>query len=123
MLQHLRNAPARGWRGTTRAAAAATTTTTTPQGGRTHPRSDDGGETGENAIDLEGGGKRSGAEGWTKGHVAGYLGDMRAAGVPPDIETYQCAIRCATDAAVLDIMIASDVAAVEAAKSEVEGTE
>ncbi len=72
-----------------------------------------------NAVDLggggggggSGGGKRSGAEGWSNGHVARFLGDMRAAGVTPSVETYQCAIRCATDAAILDAAEAAEAVA------------
>lgn len=70
---------------------------------------------------MEGGGKRSGAEGWANGHVSGLLSDMRAAGVTPDVETYNCAIRCATDAAMLDIAAAAAVAAEEAEAEAVEG--
>lgn len=121
VLQQLRNAPARGGPGTTLAAGAAAAAAGEP-GGTTYPRSGDGGDggsrAGEDPAGLEGGGKRSGAEGWTKGHVAGYLEDMRSAGVTPDVETYQCAIRCATDAAVLDIMKAGDAAAAAAAEAE-----
>lgn len=93
VLTLLRHAPARARRGIAAAFAA-----------------------GEGPVDLDGGGKRSGAEGWTNGYVSGFLSDMRAAGVTPDNETYQYAIRCATDAAMLDI---ANAAVVEAeAKAE-----
>lgn len=51
---------------------------------------------------LDAGAKLGGAEGWSRGHVAAFLSDMRAAGLKPDNETYRCAVRCATDAAVFD---------------------
>lgn len=34
--------------------------------------------------------------------MAAFLSDMRTAGVTPDEETYRCAVRCATDAAMAD---------------------
>lgn len=55
----------------------------------------------ENAF-LDAGGKFGGAEGWLRGYVAAFLSDMRTVGLKPDNETYRCAIRCATDAAVFD---------------------
>eukprot|EP00903_Cladosiphon_okamuranus_P018240 g16779.t1 len=97
VLTLLRNAPARARRGISTAAA------------------------GEDPVDLDGGGKRSGAEGWANGHVSGFLSDMRAAGVTPDNETYQYAIRCATDAAMLDIANAAAAEAEEEAEAEAEG--
>ena len=51
---------------------------------------------------LEGNAKWAGAEGWAGGHVSAFLSDMRAGGVSPDNETYRCAVRCATDAAMVD---------------------
>lgn len=51
---------------------------------------------------IDAGGKFGGAEGWSHGHVAAFLSDMRAVGLKPDNETYRCAVRCATDAAVFD---------------------
>lgn len=106
VLKSLRNAPVRG------SASISTAPTTTNsqdllQGkSSTHGHGGTGG--GSLAADLEEeGGKWSGAEGWTKGHVSRLLGEMRAAGVTPNNETYQCAIRCATDAAMLDIAVAA----------------
>lgn len=62
-------------------------------------------------LDLGEGGKWAGAEGWTEGHVSAFLSDMRAAGVRPDNETYKCAVRCATDAALVDAAKAASLAA------------
>lgn len=73
---------------------------------------DDGGGDGANnamTVRLRVGG---GAEGWRSGQVAAFLDDMREAGVRPDDETYRCAVRCATDAAVAD---SAEIAAAPAA--------
>lgn len=113
VLTLLRNAPARSRRGIPTVVAADSPT-----------RNDGGGAACEYPVELDGGGKRSGAEGWANGHVAGFLSDMRAAGVTPDNETYQCAIRCATDAALLDIATAAAEAEAEAvAEAEAEAAE
>ncbi|CAM9318657.1 unnamed protein product [Scytosiphon promiscuus] len=118
VLKSLRNASARDPRVPSTASIADPTTTTTSEGqrrGGASTRADGGAGRGDLATDLEeSGGKLSGAEGWTKGHVSRLLGDMRAAGVTPNNETYQCAIRCATDAAVLDIAVAAAAERVEA---------
>ncbi|CAM9817139.1 unnamed protein product [Ectocarpus sp. 4 AP-2014] len=110
VLRTLRNAPARDRRTTFGAPA------TPPLGGEVMPAGRDGRRVDGDFVDLEAaGGRWSGAEGWAEGHVFGFLEDMRAAGVTPDRDTYQCAIRCATDAALLDIAKAEKAAAEEAA--------
>ncbi|CAM9253487.1 unnamed protein product [Hapterophycus canaliculatus] len=113
VLRSLRNAPARGRRAPSRGSSAASAPTNSlgRREGKISTR-EDGAGGGWLAADVEeGGGKLSGAEGWTKGHVSTLLGEMRAAGVTPNNETYQCAIRCATDAAMLDIAVARAAAA------------
>lgn len=108
VLKTLRNAPARDRRTTAVAPAP-------PLGGETTPAGGGGSRVDGDLVDLEAaGGRWSGAEGWAEGHVSGLLEDMRAAGVTPDRDTYQCAIRCATDAALLDMAKAEKAAAVEA---------
>ncbi|CBN78462.1 conserved unknown protein [Ectocarpus siliculosus] len=110
VLRTLRNAPARDRRTTLGAPTAP------PLGGEVTPAGGGGSRIDEEFVDLEAaGGRWSGAEGWADGHVSGFLEDMRAAGVTPDRDTYQCAIRCATDAALLDIAKAEKAAAEEAA--------
>lgn len=110
VLKSLRNAPAPSRRQPPSTASITIAAASHDQReGRVSSHEQNSTHGGENGGDLltaaleEGGGKWSGAEGWTKGHVSGLLGDMRAAGVTPNNETYQCAIRCATDAAMLDI--------------------
>lgn len=76
------------------------------QRGETKPATavDRGGEARISAFEGNGfaGAKWSGAEGWWRGEVSAFLSDMRAAGVTPNDESYRCAIRCATDAAMID---------------------
>ncbi|CAM9984248.1 unnamed protein product, partial [Ectocarpus fasciculatus] len=105
VLMTLRNAPARDRRATAGAP-------TPPMGGEITPAGGGGGGAVDgDFVDLEAaGGRWSGAKGWAEGHVSGFLEDMRAAGVKPDRDTYQCAIRCATDAALLDIAKAEKAA-------------
>ncbi|CAM9402970.1 unnamed protein product [Ectocarpus sp. 13 AM-2016] len=110
VLRTLRNAPARDRRTTFGAPA------TPPLGGEITPAGGDDSRVDGDSVYLEAaGGRWSGAEGWAEGHVFGFLEDMRAAGVTPDRDTYQCAIRCATDAALLDIAKAEKAAEEEEA--------